>query len=172
MPHRKKKKYKEEKKMKKTSEFKKWDEIAIALRELAEIDCAMTAAELSMNKAIDEIKASYESKVSERVERKRWLEDNVKLFVCERQNEFEDKKSKEFTFGKVGFRKSTEIVTRNVKAIMEALKRHAMSDCIITSEKIDKEALAKYDDEALLRVGARRKTGEKYYYEVNKEKII
>ena len=158
--------------MKKVSRFERWDEVAIAVKEIAEINSRIAASEVMMNNAISEIKSNYDAKVAADISRRCELEDEIELYVKAHQNEFTDKKSKEFTFGKVGFRKTTEIITRNVKAIMEALKAHGMNDCIVVTEKIDKDALTKYDDNALLAVGARRKEAEKYYYEVYTEKLL
>lgn len=158
--------------MKKISEFTAWDGVADALREIAGINNRISAAEAAMNSAIDEIKRNYDKKVAEDAERKAEIEKDIELYVKAHQSEFTEKKSKEFTFGKVGFRKSTEIVTRNVRAIIEALKAHGMTDCIVITERIDKNALEKYDDRAILAVGARRKEGEKYFCEVTEEKLV
>ena len=158
--------------MKKVSKFTMWDEVAIALREIAEINNRVSAAEVVMNSAIDEIKENYDKKVSGDLERKAELEKDIELYVKAHQSEFTEKKSREFTFGKVGFRKSTEIVTRNIRAIIEALKAHGMNDCIVVTERIDKNALEKYDDRAILAVGAKRKEGETYFCEVKEEKLV
>ncbi|MBQ7794791.1 MAG: host-nuclease inhibitor Gam family protein [Clostridia bacterium] len=157
--------------MGKTGKIQAWDEVAISLKEIAEINVRINAAEVSMNNAIAEIKSKYEEKVRPDMERKAELEGEIKEWTSSKKGDFVDKKSKEFTFGKVGFRKSTEIVTRNIRAIIEALKAHNMTDCIIVSERIDKEALGKYDDTALKAVGARRKEGEKYFLEIYEESL-
>lgn len=154
------------------SKFKAWDEVAIAMKELADIEVSVKQAEALMNQSITDIKKAYEEKVSGEICRKAELEKQIELYTKEHISEFTDKKSKDFTFGKVGFRKTTEITTRNVRAIIEACKQNLMYDCIITKESLDKDALSKYDDAALMTVGAKRKETEKYYMEIKLEELI
>lgn len=158
-------------KKKDISRFEAWDEVAIALKEIRDIEISVKQAETLMNQAISDIKQAYEDKVSDQLERKADLENQIELYTKAHINEFTDKKSKDFTFGKAGFRKTTEITARNVVAIIEACKQRKMTDCIITKESLDKDMLAKYDDGALQTVGAKRKESEKYYMEVKLEEL-
>lgn len=148
-----------------------WNQVDEALKVIADIDNRMAIEEAKMNQDIDRIKTRTVEIFNPLIEQKELLEKNIEQFTKSKVSEFTDSKTKKFTFGSVGFRKSTEIVTRNVKAIIGALKNNKMLDCIIIKETINKDELAKYDDAALEKIGAKRKTGDKYYYEVNKERI-
>lgn len=152
---------------KKEMKFKSWDDVARALGRMREIELERRRAEILMNDAIREIKERYIEKTAAAAAEAEELERETELFVKANKAEFEDKRTREFAYGKVGFRRTTEIVTRNVKAIIGALKQYNMSDCINVKESIDKEALGKYDDEALRAVGASRKEKDKYFCEIS-----
>ena len=65
------------------------------------------------------------------------------------------------TFGEVGFRLSTSISLPRAKEkldeIIRRLKARQMLDCIVTEEKVSKEALRKYGADTVEAVGAQWK---------------
>lgn len=151
--------------------FKEWNQVDEALKGIAKINQTLKAHEAKMNEDINGIKSRVQALTTPLLAEKEFLEKNVQEFVEANASEFKDKKTKEFTFGQVGFRKSTSIITRNVQAILEALKNNKMLNCIIVKESINKEELEKYDDESLAKVGAKRKVEDKYFYKVDEERI-
>lgn len=159
--------------MAKTQEsvFTSWDEVNEALKVIRENTIQIKRAEAIMNDGITELKNSYEDKTAPLRDKNTKYEKEIELFTKAHISEFTDRKTKELTYGKVGFRKVSEIVARNIKAIIEACKQHGMDDCIKVSEKLDKEALEKYADSALEAVGAHRKDSEKYFYDLALEEI-
>ena len=52
-----------------------------------------------------------------------------------------------------------------------ALKAKGMEDCIKVSESVSKEALKKYDEASVEAVGAKIKTDDVFWYEVNRDKL-
>lgn len=151
--------------------FRSWDEVNQALKELGDIDRNVTRIEADMNRKINEIKADAERDAATHLDRKAKLEKNIQEFTESYSEEFKTSKSKKFLYGTVGFRKSSKITLKNVKAIIEALKQNRMSDCIITTEKINKDELAKYEDAALEKVGAKRKAKDDFFYEISNERV-
>ena len=79
------------------------------------------------------------------------------------------------TFGEVGFRLSTSVSLPKAKEkladIIRRLKARQMTDCIITEEKVSKEALKKYGEDTVNAVGATWKQKDELGYEVNLEKL-
>lgn len=151
--------------------FKSWKQVNEAMRDLIEIDQHVYMIEATMNNQINEIKKEAELKVNPLLARKEELENNIQAYTEYHIDEFKDSKTKSLTFGEVGFRKATSLITRNVKAIIEALKQNRMNDCIKVTETIDKDELGKYDDAALLKVGAKRKTEDRFFCKPNIERI-
>lgn len=155
----------------KVSKFTSWDEVNEALGKIRENTITIRKAEAAMNNQITMVKGAFSEKVTPLSAENAELEKEIEAYTKAHISEFTDRKTKEMTYGKVGFRKVSEIVTRNVKAIMEACKQHDMFDCIKVSEKLDKEALEKYSDKALETVGAHRKEAEKYFYDIDLEEL-
>lgn len=151
--------------------FQTWEQIDEALKSISKIDQTVKIHEAKMNDDINMIKGRVQNITTPLLEEKELLEKNIKEFTESKVAEFKEKKTKDFTFGQVGFRKSTSIITRNVKAIIEALKNNKMADCIIAKESINKEELAKYDDASLEKIGAKRKVGDVFFYKVDEERI-
>lgn len=151
--------------------YQSWEEVNAALREVGDLNRQIAGIEATLNEGINSLKLDAEAKVVPLALRKTELEENIKMFTEHHKDEFTDSKTKFLTFGKVGFRKSTSLITRNVKAIIEAIKQNRMQDCLSISVTINKEELAKYDDASLEKVGAKRKTEEKFFYEPAIERI-
>lgn len=151
--------------------FKSWDEVNQALRDLIEIDQHIYTTEATMNNEINQLKQEAEAKTKPLLARKETLEQDIQAFTESRIDEFTEAKTKSLTFGEVGFRKTTSIVIRNVKAVLEALKLHRMNDCIKATETIDKDELGKYGDAALTKVGAKRVTKDKFFLKPDIERI-
>lgn len=160
------------KKKKPETTLKGWEEVDQALKEIGEIDRKVKTAEIEMNETISMIKASAEDKTRFLLKRKEELEEQIALFTEGRRDEFKEAKTKSFVYGEVGFRKTTSIITRNLKAIIEALKQNRMDDCIDVTEKLNKEKLAEYDDEALNKVGAKRKTEDRFFLKIAEERLV
>ena len=148
-----------------------WDQVNESLKEIGEINRKVQAIEADMNETINMVKANAEDKSKSLLFRRKELESNVQKFTEYHTDQFKDAKTKSFNYGEVGFRKATSIITRNVKAIIEALKQNKMDDCIKRTESIDKEELAKYDDKSIEKVGARRKVEEKFFYKIDEERV-
>lgn len=148
-----------------------WEQVDEALKELATLEEMIAEGEAVMNKEINRVKSIYDEKCKPLLERKKQLENNLQEFTESRVSEFVDSKSRKFTFGEVGFRKTTSIIARNVKAIIEALKQHKMNDCIDVKESLNKDMLAQYDDASIEIVGAHRKIEDKFYFKVERERI-
>jgi phage host-nuclease inhibitor protein Gam len=133
--------------------YQNWEQVDEAMKAIARIDNQLKIQEVKMNEDINVIKTRAQLITTPLLDEKSLLEKNIKEFTEANVSEFKDKKTKEFTFGQVGFRKSTSIITRNVKAIIEAIKGNKMDDCLIVKEAINKEELAKYDDASLEKIG-------------------
>lgn len=80
-------------------------------------------------------------------------------------------KSKTLTFGEVSFRLSTAIslprAKEKIEEIIRKLKARQMTDCIVVTEGVSKEALKKYGEDTVNAVGATWKQKDVFGYEVN-----
>lgn len=152
--------------------LKSWDDVDTALREIAEGEIILNDIEGQMNIAIAAAKEKAKKLANPTQARIKALTALVKAFV-EAEKADLDGKSKQLNFGRVGFRQSSSVTVppAKVDAILNNLKKFNMDDCISTKETVNKEALEKYSDETIAKVGASRKIEDKFWLETDKEKV-
>lgn len=154
--------------------IKNWEGVNEALKEIAEREILIEDIEGEMNKQINGIKKSSELEAKPHQDRIDKLGKDIKEFVTEHRDEIEGK-TKILNFGKTGFRLSTSVsvprAKEKVAAIIKSLKIRKMTDCINVEEKINKEVLKKYSEEEIIKVGAKLKKEDVFWYETAREKL-
>jgi phage host-nuclease inhibitor protein Gam len=144
--------------------FESWEQVDAALRRMGELTITIQKAEGAMNVKINEAKAEAENKTVRLKDEYKALESRIQAFCEAHKDEFAKKRSKELVFGVVKFRVATSIVLKVGKdACIKALKALGLTDCIRVKEEVDKETVDKLlDDITLAKVGASRKTVDKF----------
>jgi phage host-nuclease inhibitor protein Gam len=154
--------------------IKSWEEVNEALKEIAEGEILIEDIEGEMNRQINGIKKSSQLEAKPHQDRIDKLGKDIKEFVTEHRDEIEGK-TKVLNFGKTGFRLSTTIsiprAKEKVAAIIKSLKIRKMTDCIKVEEKINKEVLKKYSEDEIIKVGAKLRKQDVFWYETAREKI-
>ena len=162
------------KRVKKNSEFelKNWDDVDRCLREICESELAIGEIEAQMNISINEAKEKASELAKPMQDKIKSLTALVQTFAEEEKSEMEGK-TKQLNFGRVSFRQSSSITvpTKKLDLILRNLKKFGMDDCIAVKESVDKEALEKYSDLDIARVGASRTVSDKFKLETDKEKL-
>ena len=151
--------------------FTNWNDVDEALCGIGEIERDLALLESSQNERIDQIKAETKSLAEPLHNRKSALELATKEYWESQRAEFAKIKSKQLTFGEVGFRISTKILIKRVAETLQALKDLTLTTCIRTKEEPDKEAMKNLTDETLAEVGAARKVENVFGYTLNVERI-
>ncbi len=145
--------------------LKSWAEVNDALRGIAEAQNEIAIVESGMNMQIDAIKEVYEAKIKEYKEEIRRQELLIKEYTSDRRDELNGR-SKDLTFGKVGFRKSTRLVLPKVlDRVICSLRKNGMEACITVKETVNKDVLKTYPEEDILRVGGSLKVEDTFWYE-------
>lgn len=154
--------------------LKNWAEVDAVLREIAEKEIQIEEIEGEMNKQINGVKisAGLEAKpLQDRIEK---LGKDIKEFVAEHKDEL-DGKTKALNFGSTGFRLSTSVIMpraqEKVEGIIKSLKVRKMTDCIKVVETVNKEVLKKYSEDEIIKVGAKLKKEDIFWYETAREKL-
>lgn len=157
------------------SELKSWDDVDIALKELASLEVKKQKAEGEMLEAINEIKEDTKAKVAPINEQIKHKIKMIELFCSKNKAEFAKKRSKELNFGKIGFRLVTSVpIPRDkakVEALLKSLKAYGLSDCIVFEEKPNKEKLKELDDATLVKLGLEKRVKDSFRVEPFIEKI-
>jgi hypothetical protein len=152
-------------------EIKDWDDADKALKELSEINRAVTAEESALNQQIDDLKNLSTIKLQPVLARQKELETLLKKYVVKCKKDFAVKRSRELVFGIVGFRQSSSLVLGNVRELVQRLKDEGLCACYKIRETVDKTELGKFKDSFLERLGVERKYRDDFYYTLKAEEI-
>lgn len=153
-----------------------WQEVDDALRQIGEHDRDIKAAENVMNEQIASAKAAATARVQPLKEQVAELELALKEFALAHRDDMDGRKSKQLSFGSVGFRRSTKIglpsAKEKIAAIVAQLRARGMDECVNQPDpKIDKEALKKYGADIVAEVGATLTVEDVFGYEINEERL-
>lgn len=152
-------------------ELKTWDDVNEALRLIAEARNEIAMMEAGMNVQIDTIKQAYEEKVQEYKKQIKQKELLIKEFTTDKRDQL-DGKTKDLTFGKVGFRKSTKLqLPKALDKVIAALRKRGMEDCISVKETVNKDILKQYDEQRILEVGGSLKVEDAFWYETKQAEL-
>ena len=153
-----------------------WQEVDDALRQIGEHDRDIKAAENVMNEQIAAAKAAATARVQPLKEQVAELELALKGFALAHRDDMDGRKSKQLSFGSVGFRRSTKIglpsAKEKIAAIVTRLRARGMDECVNQPDpKVDKEALKKYGADIVAEVGATLTVEDVFGYEINEERL-
>lgn len=151
--------------------LKTWEEVDQALKAIAEAQNEIAIVESSMNMQIDAIKAVHDEKVKGYREEIKKQELLIKEFTADSRDDLKGR-SRELTFGKVGFRKSTKVVLpKALERVIASLKKNDMEDCIVVKETVNKDILKTYPEKDILKVGGKLKVEDAFWYETKMVEI-
>jgi len=148
-----------------------WDEVDRCLAEIARIDRELGLLEAAQAEQIDAIKASTKASAEPLQNKKLGIELAIKDYAEANRAEFIKIKTKELTFGSVGFRLSSRVVIKRVADTLQALKALGLTGCIRVKEECDKDAMKNLPTETLHAAGATLKTEDAFGYEVKREEL-
>ncbi len=161
-------------KIKATPVFKSWEEVDKALREIGEKQLALAEIEGDMNQQINGIKQIAAAEAKPHQDRIDKLSKDIEAFVAEHRAELGGK-TKMLNFGSTGYRLSTKVILPKAKEkldeIIGNLRARKMTNCIVVKETVDKEALKKYGEETVLRVGGKIKKEDTFWLEPALDKL-
>lgn len=148
-----------------------WEEVDSTLKKIREAELEVSRISADMEKCIMDIKENTEKQISPYKNEVKKLELQIKEFVSLNKDELKGK-SREMTFGTVGFRMSTKLVLpKVVDKMIKQLKKLGMGDCVTVKESVNKDILKTYDEKTILMVGASLKKEDTFWYETKQEEI-
>lgn len=154
--------------------MKTWKDADRVLRKLGEIEAKIADREATLTRLVNEVREKGEGRIKPLKDEYSTLVTDLEAFAREHVADFGEKKSRQLTYGQVGFRESTRIVIPDQKATIAALRRRrALAHCIRTKtvHEVDVTALRALDDKKLAAVGAERKTDDKFFAKPQRETV-
>lgn len=148
-----------------------WTDVDACLKRIAEIDRDLGLIASAQQEAIDQIKENAKNEAEPLQTIKAGLEAAIQQYCEAHRSDFIAVKSRELTFGTVGFRLSTRVVIKRVADTLQALRDFGLDECIRVKEEINKEAMRDLPLDTLHAVGAALKTEDAFGYEVKREAL-
>lgn len=157
-------------------QLKDWDEVDLALCEIAECERAITDVETRMQAQIDEIKLTAADAVAEPKVRIEYLARQLRDYGEANRADFDKRKTKTLVFGSMGYRKSTKIKlptgTERQADIIRMLKAVGWDECVINPPpKINKDAVRAHPIDDIVKLGIGVQVDDEFWYETRKEEL-
>lgn len=141
-------------------EIKNYEDVNLTLKRLAELSVALEKINGEVTLECNRIKESRASEVERINNEKKYLEQCITNFCEDNKGDFAEKRSKDFTFGTIGYKLTKSVTLPRVKEKVEklliALKSYGCTKCIKYEETIDKDEIVELDDSTLVKLGLKR----------------
>ena len=141
-------------------EIKSFEDVNLALKKIAELSVKIEKINGEVTLACNEIKEAHSGEIKVLSDELKYIEACISTFCENNKHEFAEKRSKEFAFGKIGYRISKSVSLPRVKEKLEALiksfKSYGLNYCITYKEELNKDAIVELEDSTLVKLGLKR----------------
>ena len=152
-------------------QLKSWEEVDACLKVMGDAENQISVITAEMNAAIAEAKKAAEEKAAQYKETIKQNEGKIKEFTTIRKEELKGK-SRQLTFGTVGFRQSTKLLLpQDTGEVILRLRENGMADCINVKETINKDTVKSYPEEEILKIGGYLQRSDSFWYETDKDTL-
>lgn len=152
-------------------QLKSWEEVDACLKVMGDAENQISVITAEMNAAIAEAKKEAEEKAAQYKEMIKQNEGKIKEFTTVRKEELKGK-SRQLTFGTVGFRQSTKLLLpQDTGEFILRLRENGMADCINVKETINKDTVKSYPEEEILKIGGYLQRSDSFWYETDKDTL-
>lgn len=148
----------------------------VILAEIAERQRNLDLINAGLNEKIDGLKKQAEAECSTLVQEVEEREQALARFAeANKETLFKKPKSRELSFGELGFRSSTSTVLLNRQwdweLVLAELKKKRLGQFIRTKHEVDKEGVRALSEKRLASVGLKLKQKDTFFYEVKEETV-
>lgn len=152
-------------------QLKNWEEVDACLKAMGDAENELSVITAEMNAAIAQAKKEAEERAAQFKETIKQNEGKIREFTTVRKEDLKGK-SKQLTFGTVGFRQSTKLLLPSDTAeVILKLRGNGMADCINVKETINKDTVKSYPEEDILRIGGYLQKSDTFWYETDKDTL-
>jgi len=140
-----------------------------ALHVLGRIEARQALRKLEMGRQIEELKEAHRLELDALGKEKDGVKRKLRTWTRARYEAWEEKegrRSREFSHGRLGMRKSVQIILEiPEEEAVQRLEAAGHEECLRRTVEPDLEALASFDDDALEALGFSRKENENWQVE-------
>lgn len=153
-----------------------FNDVDSALKRLCELEVAINEINGEVTLKCNEIKESRKKDVEKLDSEKKYIEQQITIFCEENKGEFAEKRSKEFNFGKIGYKVSKSVtgiprIKDKLEKFINTLKSFKLDNCITYEEVVNKDELVELDDQTLVKLGLKRNIKDNFYIKTEIEKL-
>lgn len=151
------------------------EEADATLAEIAARKRQISLHEIALKEDVDKLKAECAARCEPLKKDIEAREQALVQFALARREElFKNRKSRELTFGTIGFRVSSSLRTikkMTWERVLGVLKERGMTHCIRIKEEVDKEALRTLGPNTLADVGCKLTQEDAFFYDLNEAEL-
>lgn len=148
-----------------------WEQVDECLKVMSDAENQLSVITADMNAAIAQAKKEAEERAAQYKDMIKQNEGKIKEFTTIRKEELKGK-SRQLTFGTVGFRQSTKLLLPSDTAeVILKLRENGMADCINVKETINKDTVKSYPEEEILKIGGYLQRSDTFWYETDKDSL-
>lgn len=138
-----------------------YEDVNNALKRIAELSVGIEKINGEVTLETNAIKEARSGEIKKLTNEKEYLEQCIASFCGDNKADFAETRSKEFTFGTIGYRlvKSVSFPKKEkLEKLILALKSYGCNNCIKIKyeESVDKDAVCELDDSTLVKLGLKR----------------
>lgn len=152
-----------------------FEDVNLALKKVAELSVKLSKINGEVTLACNELKEKRAGEIKILSDELAYVEQCITTFCENNKHEFAEKRSKEFTFGKIGYRLSKSVSLPRVKEkldnLIKAFKSYGLNDCVTYKEELNKEAIVELEDSTLVKLGLKRVTKDNFRIEPKIESL-
>ncbi|MEM9423256.1 MAG: host-nuclease inhibitor Gam family protein [Spirochaetota bacterium] len=152
-----------------------WEQVDSSIREIGELQIAIDGINGDLTERTNSLKARAKAEIAPHEARQKYLTALIEGYCHENKAAFAEKRSKELTFGSIGFRivhkMSWPRAAKKLQDLVVGLKNFGLSDCIRHDEVADKSKVEELDGSTLAKLGLKKETIDSFRIEPNFERI-
>lgn len=161
--------------MKQLEQLQDWEQVDNAVRDIGELQLQIDAANGRLTERTNELKAAAKAEVAPLEAQQKLLKTLVEAYCHENKAAFAEKRSKELTFGTIGFKIVHKMpmpkAAKKLADLIAGLKNFGLLECIRREEVVDKDKLKELDAATLAKLGLKKEAVDSFRIEPNFEQI-
>ena len=153
-----------------------WDEVDLAIKEIAEHERAIEAIVSNMNARIDAAKATAKTDSDPEIAKIAAISRQIEDYAEAHRADLKSKKTLNLVFGQVGWRKSTRVALpkdeEEYSKLIALLHRVGWHDCVIQAPPtISKDMIKAHDFAEAIKLGIAVKIKDEFWIETKRDDL-
>jgi phage host-nuclease inhibitor protein Gam len=142
-----------------------YGDVDAALKRIKLEELKLEDAKARYEKEATQLKTAYEKEAKKRQASIKRDASDIASFCEQHKADFDEPRSREMTWGRIGFRKSKKVILKRGVDYVEKLKAAGLFSCVKTSEAIIRDQVARLDADTLRELGVGITVSDEFFLE-------